>query len=1252
MSAAPGGPRPRRWRRRLLWLAASLTVLLLVLLVAVLWLLHSERGRDLALARVAPLAGLSWDGAEGTLAGPLLLHDARLAFGDTEVHARRLRLDLAPAALWSRRVAIESLQAAGVTVLLPATDETAPASGPLPELLLPEVDLPVSVQLDAVELRGLVLRRRGVPEPLLRLSRLALSGSVSRAGTVVLTRLRADSGHGRLEGSARVALDGARDLDARLALRGPAAGAPPAELVLAGSGATLAATLALPGDDRLQLALDGARWRLDSALTAVDPSPWWPDWQQGPLSLVLQAQGEGSRGRLAPGRVALGETALAIGASGLALDAEAQTLALAPLVLGPLAADGAPAGTATVQGTVSLDGGSSELALSLDALALPGAGSGLLSGSGHVSGTPTAWQVRFDGTLLHPDATLPLTLAGHGDDAALVLEQFRVGGGRGESLAGSGRVQWAPALAVTLDGQLDGFDPARFHGDWPGALSGHVRLQASEQVDGWQATLKLEALRGRLRGRPLRGEGTLHWGLEAARTELALAVGDSRLTLAGSAGAALDLRLGLSPLHLSDLLPDAAGTVQGSVRVTGTRDAPQLAVQLDARALALAGQQARRLRIDGRFAPDFSRPADLSVQGSGLLLGGVAFDSADATLRGTRADHRLEADLAGDTALALELEGALDADRGWRGTLQALRLQLPGQPPWALRAPAALAFADGGFGLAPACLAGPVMTLCAEAHGDAGVQQAAVTLEALPLAALAPLLARDEPIPLVLAGQVSGEAHLARRGDTLEIHASLALPAGSAALATAETRELLAWRDLSLQADTEGTQLRLRAEGVLEDSGRLALDLAGEQPWRGQAAAVSGTLALELPRLRVLELLTPHVADPDGRLDAALAISGSWAAPRLDGEVVVAELRTELPALGIRLRESRLVARPRADGTLALSGNLDTGAGALAVQGRIARGQDGLVATAELDGERVLASDTPLLRALVSPDLSLRYTAAQGLAIEGRVAIPEARLDLDRLEGSVSPSPDVVVLDPREPAGGEGALPVVAEVTLVLGQDVELEGMGFDGSVRGSLAVSERPGRVTNGRGTLEVTGEYTAYGQDLKVVHGRLLYSATPLDNPSLDVRAIREVREQTVGLNIRGSARQPALEIFAEPPLEQAEALSYLVLGRPLTAATSAEGGQLSQAAAAIGGNFLAERLGARLGFDTFEVGDSEGLGTTAFTVGKYLSPRLYVSYGMALFEEGRLLTLRYILSRRFELEFESGAENRVGVNYTLER
>jgi len=114
----------------------------------------------------------------------------------------------------------------------------------------------------------------------------------------------------------------------------------------------------------------------------------------------------------------------------------------------------------------------------------------------------------------------------------------------------------------------------------------------------------------------------------------------------------------------------------------------------------------------------------------------------------------------------------------------------------------------------------------------------------------------------------------------------------------------------------------------------------------------------------------------------------------------------------------------------------------------------------------------------------------------------------------------------------------------------------------------------------------------------------------------------------------------------------LSYLVLGRPLRSATSAEGAQLGQAAAAIGGNLLAGRVGERMGFDTFGVADSQALGGAAFTVGKFLSPALYLSYGVSLFGSGQVITLRYLLTEHLDVEVETGSESRAGLNYSIER
>ena len=61
----------------------------------------------------------------------------------------------------------------------------------------------------------------------------------------------------------------------------------------------------------------------------------------------------------------------------------------------------------------------------------------------------------------------------------------------------------------------------------------------------------------------------------------------------------------------------------------------------------------------------------------------------------------------------------------------------------------------------------------------------------------------------------------------------------------------------------------------------------------------------------------------------------------------------------------------------------------------------------------------------------------------------------------------------------------------------------------------------------------------------------------------------------------------------------------------------------------------------------------GGSAFTVGKYLSPRLYFSYGVGLFDPGQVITLRYHISGRWNFEALTATEfSRASINYRFER
>ena len=76
-------------------------------------------------------------------------------------------------------------------------------------------------------------------------------------------------------------------------------------------------------------------------------------------------------------------------------------------------------------------------------------------------------------------------------------------------------------------------------------------------------------------------------------------------------------------------------------------------------------------------------------------------------------------------------------------------------------------------------------------------------------------------------------------------------------------------------------------------------------------------------------------------------------------------------------------------------------------------------------------------------------------------------------------------------------------------------------------------------------------------------------------------------------------------------------------------------------------------RLGFDDAGVMDSRALGGNVFGVGKYLSPKLYVGYGVSLLGTGQVLTLKYLLRKGFDIQIESSTiENRGSVNWRKEK
>ncbi len=1249
--------------RLLKWIGIAFTMLVLVLAVLLFWLLRTGSGAQFALARaIGSTDGrLAVGRSGGTLAGPLTLEDVRWVDAQTGVDARiaRIRVDVAPLELFAGRVHVSNLDIADVRLAL--TSVPAAVEQPAGEFSLAA---PVDVAVDRLALEGMTISRDG--QSVFTVERLDLGGAWTRGGAVVKTlALRTADGQVDLHGtiSSVPGYPGNGETTFRWKVGDTAyAGT----LSARGDGRKAHLDLALTAPTRASLAADLTQshdlpWTARLTVPGFDPTRVRKDTSLTALGLDLEGSGDRSHGvvtgtidvnahrvRLDPLRAAL---------DGQLLKIEALSLS-SPQTRGRLDASG--------ELRLAANPPTAVLALDWQDVELPADLVGQrLATHGHIDAGGSADAYHAQGTLAvgPPGQLADIALDLNGTPQAITLDRLALKQAKG-GLDAKGTITLQPAPGWKLTAQANHLDPGAFAADWPGALDFDLASDGTLTNRGPDATVKLERLGGTLRKRTIAGRADLRIRPGyVVDGNVDVSAGRSRIAVSGRGGDRTDATIKLTIASLDDWLPATQGHMDGEFRVQGSW--PKLAVNGDAHARKFVHGDTRIDSIDlvARISDISSPQGSLSVTATRLGSGAIRFDTLSIEGTGDRGAHTLAVSANGSPLnLKLALSGNTDDHGRWSGRLTTLDLAVKDAPALALERPAQLAWDGETFTASEICLAGSGPRVCASGRGGADRElDARYRIEHLPLALIARLAAADTPFKV--DGVIGGSGEIQRNAaGALSGAATLASEAGRIAYPDQPTRPLLTYSGLALDARLSPQSTHASVRAVLDQDGRIdgEITLGGEP---GTAQSLSGKVDLVLNDLGFVELLTSEVTNTSGRVDATYTFAGTTAAPRLDGRLTLRDFATEVPAAGLKLHDGDVTLHATDADHFSLEGTLKSGAGALTLAGN-----GGVGATAPLKasikGENFLAADIPAARVVITPDLTIERSADR-ITVGGSIGIPKANVDLARLPGGgvSKTSPDVVVTDAEQPEPGK-PLPVVVAVTVRLGDEVKLAGFGLDGSISGQLRVDQQSGKLATGTGTLNVGGTYKAYGQDLAIESGRLLFTGSALDNPGLDIRAARKilgssggVLEDTIraGLQVRGTALAPVLTVFSDPTMQQSEALSYLITGKPLSGLKSGEGDMLGSAAQALGsagGDLLAKRIGARTGVDA-GVADSTALGGAAFTVGKYLSPKLYLSYGVGLFTPGEVVTLRYLISKRFNFEAQNATTgNRAGVNYRLER
>ncbi|KAG1272366.1 hypothetical protein G6F65_011756 [Rhizopus arrhizus] len=501
------------------------------------------------------------------------------------------------------------------------------------------------------------------------------------------------------------------------------------------------------------------------------------------------------------------------------------------------------------------------------------------------------------------------------------------------------------------------------------------------------------------------------------------------------------------------------------------------------------------------------------------------------------------------------------------------------------------------------------------------------------------------------------DAQIRPRGNAWEGHVEARSKEGGVRLGENRTTvgdasrgELVRYDQFSLKLDM--TPASIKGYLGMGFQGNGFVDAKMQTGWEA-SAPLNGELYLNMSRLYWLELFSPDIVRPTGLIEGHVSLRGTRGQPSLGGDAQLSNFKGEFPALGLTFDQGKgsFVAQP--DGSARITAQANSGQGTLYVDGGLSWFGDAQPLQLKIHGDNVLLSNTSELRIVANPNLDFTLAKA-AMELRGTVHVPEADIDLERLDRGTSVSEDVVVLDPVDPEESRTS-PLDMDLTVSLGDKVKMTGFGLKGALTGKMQVWAKPGREMTANGGLEVSGRYKAYGQDLTITRGNLTWNYNAVSDPRINIRAERRVGDVTAGIDVTGRAQQPRADVWSEPAMSQSEALAYLVLGRSLTGASSDQTQQVNAASAALsaGSGLLASQLGAKLGLDDAGVSQSRALGGSVIGVGKYISPKLYVGYGVSLVGAGSVITLKYLLRRGFDVEVESSTvENRGSINWRREK
>ena len=799
-----------------------------------------------------------------------------------------------------------------------------------------------------------------------------------------------------------------------------------------------------------------------------------------------------------------------------------------------------------------------------------------------------------------------------------------------------------------------------------GELNGNIKGsgKASGALDGSAFKLHIARLKGKLEGRPLNAKGKI--SVESGKITLddvLVQAGKNRLKVHGKASEPFDLKWEINAPLLKQVWPDLGGNLKGKGDLSGKLDALQIKADLKGKRLRY---QDISIAVLETTAKQKGSVYDLSAHLQTIKQGETLIQKVVLDGKGKITAHTLKLALQHkEGKVDLQVTGGWQKEQ-WKGGLEQLNLRDTPAGNWQLNKTVQIKASAQAVTSSDFCLANKANAqICAETKWSAkkGVQSKG-RLQRIPLAMARPWL----PETVTLAGLVNANFDFKQQNGKPKGELNLQLPDSSVTLHIAKGKtEILHYRNTFAKVSINDKKARFNAAIVLKDRGQLQAEGNVDIADNPQQSLLNASATISVPNLHWVEQFSNDIDQLQGKLQGKLSVAGTLGHPRVTGGLQLQNASLFLPETGAHLEAINLNVQANRADQLFITGTVKAGEGILNAKGALTLSQlPKWNADMTLSGKRLLLMNTYEVQAYVSPQLTIK-ASPNNIAINGTVTIPETTITLHELPVSAKKRSDDIVIvrhgqQPRPQHSKKtkvssetaSTLSIKPNVNVVLGDDVRFSGFGLDTRLTGKLQVLTIKQEIV-AQGVLSIIdGVYKAYGQDLAIEKGRLLFDGA-IDNPGLDVRAVRNVPDDIqVGIALRGTAQNPESELFSEPQQTQTDTLSYLLTGRSISSASSGDSAMLTNAITGLGidgGESLAQKVGSKLGFDEVGISSSDGnYKDSELSLGKKIGSKLYVKYIVGLFDSLQKVAVTYQINQRLQAEVRSGEQQEADVHYKI--